>query len=914
VRGILVPVERREFAPQRGRARHAAAPVIEVSVEAEGTESYLLVVRHASGALSFHAPETPEVATPAAVRGAAAARRKRSARAAGRQRMATFKVPLSIPRAPDVRRGVVSDAVEAIVDAILVRIGAVVAETVVDLAEAAIWKLTGRERGLFRVTKEGLAAGRLEPVKGPLKAGPSGRALLFLHGTFSTTEAAFADLASGNFFERVKSLYGDAIYGFNHHSVSVSPEANVEELLSLLKSGSTTFDVVTHSRGGLVLRTLVERANAFQHASRFKLGHAVLVAAPNEGTPVVTPERWNETVGWFANLFDLFPPNPVTSGAAMVAHWIAWLARIGVDAAEGLEAMDMRGEAIKALQQPPAPPPDRIAALVSNFQAGKNVLARAFDLGLTAFFETANDLVVPTAGGWRIDATETVVPAERVGCFGRGGNIGLGDGPPTHISFFSRPETVDFLVKALHREPQGLGKIDLGAALPTIRRGVAGVAEIGTEAAVPGLQPAIRPKGVPKAITAQTYSSVLELTVVKPSFARLADGRGRRDESIPFMLASYGGARVLVPFAIRNSDVVKEADLADDVRYKIGLLRKRWGELFGYHRRIREYFQELGNVMPPSRDIRRFGELLFETLLPGDVRRLYDAARSREKDKLYVIFTSMIGWLSDMPWELARDPARRTYFATEDVHFIRNVFTPTPADGLGHRIKLKMLIAVAEPTTGGYPLLQSEREAAHIKSGLSEIERQNLLEIAVRTGMTPALLQQEVSTGGYDIVHFIGHGYRDTERGSSGLVLEDGKSGALRLGDRPLREILSGRGIRVLFLNACDTGRGMKRSKGSDEYEDLSVLGTAQSFFSRGVPNVIANQLPVADSAAVDFATAFYSYIAHGKTIAQATREARIATLYGSGSHKGAQNIDWAIPVVFARDPNDTLVQERRSP
>ena len=149
VRGILVPVERREFAPQRGRARHAAAPVIEVSVEAEGTESYLLVVRHASGALSFHAPETPEVATPAAVRGAAAARRKRSARAAGRQRMATFKVPLSTPRAPDVRRGVVSDAVEAIVDAILVRIGAVVAETVVDLAEAAIWKLTGRERGLF---------------------------------------------------------------------------------------------------------------------------------------------------------------------------------------------------------------------------------------------------------------------------------------------------------------------------------------------------------------------------------------------------------------------------------------------------------------------------------------------------------------------------------------------------------------------------------------------------------------------------------------------------------------------------------------------------------------------------------------------------------------------------------------------
>ena len=74
-------------------------------------------------------------------------------------------------------------------------------------------------------------------------------------------------------------------------------------LLDGLPDQTTTFDVVTHSRGGLVLRHLVERANRFGSFShRFKLGHAVLVASPNDGTPLATPRRWEDTIGWIANI------------------------------------------------------------------------------------------------------------------------------------------------------------------------------------------------------------------------------------------------------------------------------------------------------------------------------------------------------------------------------------------------------------------------------------------------------------------------------------------------------------------------------------------------------------------------------------------------------------------------------------
>ena len=74
-------------------------------------------------------------------------------------------------------------------------------------------------------------------------------------------------------------------------------------LLSGLPEQITTFDVVTHCRGGLVLRNLVEGSKNFGDLSRrFKLGRAVLVASPNEGTPLATPKRWDETLGWLAYL------------------------------------------------------------------------------------------------------------------------------------------------------------------------------------------------------------------------------------------------------------------------------------------------------------------------------------------------------------------------------------------------------------------------------------------------------------------------------------------------------------------------------------------------------------------------------------------------------------------------------------
>jgi CHAT domain-containing protein len=207
-----------------------------------------------------------------------------------------------------------------------------------------------------------------------------------------------------------------------------------------------------------------------------------------------------------------------------------------------------------------------------------------------------------------------------------------------------------------------------------------------------------------------------------------------------------------------------------------------------------------------------------------------------------------------------------------------------------------MLIATSEPN--GLELPAAKREAERIQVDLRGLVEAGRLSIDLLAHATPASLHHKLVTGRYDIVHFIGHGY--WRGGVSGLVLEDRNQGPFELDERNLREMFAGRGLRVVFLNACDTARGV--NPGGRPY---SIGGTAQSLFGRGIPVVVANQLKVRDGAAADFASQFYRYLAHGLSIAEATREARIAASY----FERRESIDWAIPVVYARNAGGALVQ-----
>lgn len=874
-----------EVSPPATVRRGGEAPVIDLTVVPGANTACAIAARHPSGALTFHFGEAATSAATPPRRGGAR-RASTPAAPALRFRVVSRDAGEAAPAAAagaGARRGFLEKAVKVIVLRIANRLIDAALPHLVLAFEKRSWAKRKLSEGWFHVTRETLAAGALLPGVPQPGAGPT---LLFLHGTFSHAVGAFAALADTDFFTRVAPRYGDRIYAFNHFTLSRTPEENARALLAALPASPQTFDVITHSRGGLVLRNLVERPEVFgESASRFTLGHGILVGVPNDGTPLATPQRWEETVGWIANILEVLPTNPWTTAAEWVAEALVWLAWRASGGCPGLHAMDSGGELVATLQRPPGPPTGGFSALVANYHPDANLARRMLDIGVDQFFASANDLVTPTEGGWRTDRDgSSHVARERIGCFGPGGNLPGSD--VQHLNFFSQRETVEFLVRALAGEPQGLPPVDPTRPLPDRRFRSAAPATAAAPAGLahfltPTLAPALTGRAGTMAAGALAGApfvgtDVFHLMVLPPATAASPDKPGRAPSQL---LAMYRGARVLQPFETSG-----------------GAAGQRFRKIIAMNERIRTYVNGGDATLPSDDELLAFGEVMFETLFPTEIRRLYDVARSDERvTRLNVIFTSMIPWIADKPWEFAFDRARGAFLATEEIQFVRNVLTAVPAQNITPRAgALRILVVVAQPF-GQAPLSVAEEEAV-IRRGFEPLIEAGLVQIDVLAKATPASLHGYLDTAKFDVVHFIGHGEFDPKTNRGYLLFEDSRGAATRVDDRSLREIFCQRDIRLVFLNACETGQG-----GRADFN----RGVAPALVAGGVPVVVANQYKVLDLSATTFAQHLYWALAQGMSIGKAARESRIAVNYSLSG----ESIDWAVPVVYARDPTQRLCQ-----
>ncbi|HEV2803910.1 MAG TPA: CHAT domain-containing protein [Chthoniobacterales bacterium] len=345
------------------------------------------------------------------------------------------------------------------------------------------------------------------------------------------------------------------------------------------------------------------------------------------------------------------------------------------------------------------------------------------------------------------------------------------------------------------------------------------------------------------------------------------------------ILASYAGAQVSGPMRLR-------ADKAEE--------KTAFGSIISVHERIKAFTNRESGSLPNDKQMVEFGSDLFEALFVGDVRRLYDEARSRQHNrKLDIVLTSMIPWIAEKPWEFAYDKARRSFLATEEIHMVRNVVTTIPANVIPPRSgPLRILVAAAQPV--GLAALSVDDEVNVIRRGFAPLEDAGLAEVKVIARATPRMIHGALSTGNFTVVHFIGHGIFDETDKRGALFFEDDHGGESRMPERSVREVFCKRGVKLIFLNSCESGRGAR---------DDSDGGIAQALVSHGVPAVVANQYSVLDSSATSFAQHFYWALTQGMSIGQAACEARIAVNY---SLRG-DIIDWAVPVVYTRDPNMVL-------
>ncbi len=233
----------------------------------------------------------------------------------------------------------------------------------------------------------------------------SGRALLLVHGTFSTSVTGFGQL-SDDVVGRLSRAYGGRLLTFEHPSVSASPDENAAWLRERLAgTPHLDLDVVTHSRGGLVGRVLAGDAGNVPEMTVHTL---VFGATPNHGTLLADPEHVVAFLDRATTLLNLSPPGPADVVQVVMEGILVGVKALvagGLDHLPGLTGMNPSSPWLASLNTRPrgGGGPTTMRGIAADFEP-RGALRRAIKVRVQdevvdrVMGTAANDTVVPTAG------------------------------------------------------------------------------------------------------------------------------------------------------------------------------------------------------------------------------------------------------------------------------------------------------------------------------------------------------------------------------------------------------------------------------------------------------------------------------------------------------------------------------------
>lgn len=270
----------------------------------------------------------------------------------------------------------------------------------------------------------------------------SGRALLFVHGTFSTAYSGFYGVPSST-MDTLSGMYDGRIFAFDHFTLSHDPQRNLVEFLERLpESVELELDVIAHSRGGLVARAL-SGETSIGAIPQIAVNKAVLVGVPNHGTALADAKHMSDFIDRHTSILNLIPAGPHSVIVEILESIITAVKMIGSSALDGLPgllSMDPNGEFLMRMNQGSSPAASYFAVAADYEPTGGLKDLVADGLIDRVFLDAANDLVVPTVGVFSGSADPSFpISSERVLEF-----------PPekgiAHNRFFSQPETSEALV------------------------------------------------------------------------------------------------------------------------------------------------------------------------------------------------------------------------------------------------------------------------------------------------------------------------------------------------------------------------------------------------------------------------------------------------------------------------------------
>lgn len=234
------------------------------------------------------------------------------------------------------------------------------------------------------------------------------RVLLFIHGFTSNVEKSLPR-------EWMKAFapHYDAVIAYDHPTIAYDPLHNAQILLEQIPDDiRLNTDIIVHSRGGLVSRSLVELLPATPKLAIRKL---LTCGSPHGGTALAQRKNWDRlisigltTTSWFSAI----------SGVGVALTFAPILLELIMRAASqyifdlpGLQAMDPDSEFLKRLNTTSGDAAlsqqVQYAAISSTFPTSsirqKSFRDALLTMSMQAFIGEPNDLVVPTESMSHID-------------------------------------------------------------------------------------------------------------------------------------------------------------------------------------------------------------------------------------------------------------------------------------------------------------------------------------------------------------------------------------------------------------------------------------------------------------------------------------------------------------------------------
>jgi len=334
---------------------------------------------------------------------------------------------------------------------------------------------------------------------------------------------------------------------------------------------------------------------------------------------------------------------------------------------------------------------------------------------------------------------------------------------------------------------------------------------------------------------------------------------------------------------------------------RIALSKTKFDQIADATRNVRAFI-ESGSPSLKIGDFEDLGRSMYDLIFQGKIRELFSGATAASTFPLLPCeVTCEDSTLAGWPWEFLFNSSQPQFLCEEKHPISRNVLT------LDRRVlpsnvqdKIRVLFALGVKQDDARITPREERQALEdvfqnfLADGSFELK---FIELGAFDQ-----IERQLDDNPCDILHFFGHAGYDTRK-DEGYLQIDRSGKPLSLGAKLLGQMLHGRDISLVFLNACKTAVG-------SQTVGVARSSLAGGLHARGIPTVVGTQFSMPDNGAHFFSATFYNMLSTGKSVIESIHRARRAMNFSPD----VNFFDWGIPVLYSSNPNGAVFAKPIAP